>query len=427
MTTSGLTLSALCQYNLYYTIKLHQDKSLDFHINNQAATYSIPIIIQDMAPYIFLPVYNICSENTIHISEVLIEFRNNRDEHLSTEDCSTIASINQTNTTKFHPVPLPSSPNIDPFHWPILGPNGQVNIGNVQEIQNNILDTYPNTFFKPYISAIFHVDSGANVHATNDKRDFLIFHPIKTTINLAVGSKACCEGIGTILTKLTPHAPPIILAPVYYCPNGTISTISPSAIKLYNQYLNVTIQIHKSLDFQWIDHEPSNSLPMTVHNNLDYIRLPILHLSSDAINQPTLANLFQHGNNEQLIHQKFDHRSVDMIIQMQKQNMMQGMPTNIKKFHPDYKCPIFLLTNATKVPQVKHREKDHYKPGKFFCLDYFFWNTISIRGFSSILTAICMKTRYSFTFPTRNKRPPLATIAWFIKTLRQQGYPVLYV
>ena len=116
MTTSGLTLSALCQYNLYYTIKLHQDKSLDFHINNQAATYSIPIIIQDMAPYIFLPVYNICSENTIHISEVLIEFRNNRDEHLSTEDCSTIASINQTNTTKFHPVPLPSSPNIDPFH-----------------------------------------------------------------------------------------------------------------------------------------------------------------------------------------------------------------------------------------------------------------------------------------------------------------------
>ena len=37
------------------------------------------------------------------------------------------------------------------------------------------------------------------------------------------------------------------------------------------------------------------------------------------------------------------------------------------------------------------------------------------------------ETRYNFAFPTRNKQPPLATIKWFITTLRQHGYSRLYV
>ena len=116
-----------------------------------------------------------------------------------------------------------------------------------------------------------------------------------------------------------------------------------------------------------------------------------------------------------------------MISKMKERNLMNGMPSNIQKFHNAYSCPIYLLSSAIKLSRTKHRYKEHCKPGEFFCLDYSFWNTISIRGFSSILTAICMKTRYSFTFPIRNKRPPLATITWFIKTLRRQGYPVDYI
>ena len=66
-------------------------------------------------------------------------------------------------------------------------------------------------------------------------------------------------------------------------------------------------------------------------------------------------------------------------------------------------------------------------PGEYFCFDYSFWNTPSIRGFTSILSAICLVTRYTFTFPTRHKRPPLSTISWFIRTLRRQGYKALYI
>ena len=38
-----------------------------------------------------------------------------------------------------------------------------------------------------------------------------------------------------------------------------------------------------------------------------------------------------------------------------------------------------------------------------------------------------MKTRFAFAFPTRHKRPPLATITWLIQILRKQGFPVTYV
>ena len=58
---------------------------------------------------------------------------------------------------------------------------------------------------------------------------------MKIKINLAVGSKAKCEGIGTVLTQLTPTTPPIILAPLYNCPASKMSKISPSALKYYNK------------------------------------------------------------------------------------------------------------------------------------------------------------------------------------------------
>ena len=103
------------------------------------------------------------------------------------------------------------------------------------------------------------------------------------------------------------------------------------------------------------------------------------------------------------------------------------IPSNLSRFHDKYKCPICLLTSATKIPRTKIRRPLQLQRGEMFCLDYSFWSTPSIRGFTSILSAIYMKTRFSFTFLTRHKRPPLATITWFITTLRRQGYPIIYI
>ena len=59
----------------------------------------------------------------------------------------------------------------------------------------------------------------------------------------------------------------------------------------------------------------------------------------------------------------------------------------------------------------------------------FFWFTLFIVSVSntSIFSAICGKTQFSFTFPIRNKYPPLATISWFIKTLRWQGFLIFCI
>jgi len=163
-----------------------------------------------------------------------------------------------------------------------------------------------------------------------------------------------------------------------------------------------------------------------VQNNLDYIGLPILSYQLKLL--PTLQwHDFFKAEPMINIHKKFDHRSLAMILQMKKHNLMNRLPSDIHHFHHSYKCPICLLTAATKLPRSKIRSKEHFKPGDFFCLNHSFWTTSSIRGFTSILTVIYIKTRYSFTFPTCNKGLSLATIAWFINKLRKQGFSVLYL
>lgn len=126
---------------------------------------------------------------------------------------------------------------------------------------------------------------------TKNKNEFIIFQLIRSKINLAVGSAARCKGIGAVITKLTPTKPPILFTPVYYCLTAKISTISQAAIKFYNKYIDVTIKINKSLIFQQSIQDSHHDFKVAVHNSLDYVGLPILHLSTDAIKSPSLASL----------------------------------------------------------------------------------------------------------------------------------------
>ena len=84
------------------------------------------------------------------------------------------------------------------FHT-IIDNKGNVMPKYPQYYQATYLNKYPSKTYTTYRQAIFHIDSGANVHASNDKSDFIIFHPTKYTINLAAGTKAVSEGIGAIL------------------------------------------------------------------------------------------------------------------------------------------------------------------------------------------------------------------------------------
>ena len=315
----------------------------------------------------------------------------------------------------------------------IINHNGNVMAKYLTYYQNNFLDSYPTNKFTHHRQALFHIDSGANVHATNICSDFLFFHPIRSTINLAVGSKAVCEGFGAMLIQLAATDPPILLAPVYYCPTAKVSTLSPGAIKIYNGYEDVNLRLLKALEYKKTPHSETHSLATTVYNNMDYMALPIIHIKNNTTDsnilspKPSINTITHQHSNNQFIHQKFDHRNMTMIVKMQRHNLMHGLPKEISRFHQNYHCPICHIANATKKSTNKTSTRPPMKPGEWFCFDYSFWNQKSIRGFTSLLTAVCLATRYSFVFPTRNKRPPLATINWFIRTLRRQGFPALFI
>ena len=73
------------------------------------------------------------------------------------------------------------------IHKPLITRNGTVNVHAIHDMQTNLLDSYPIHTMRTYRSAVFHVNSGANAHATNDINDFVVFYPIKSDITLAVG------------------------------------------------------------------------------------------------------------------------------------------------------------------------------------------------------------------------------------------------
>ena len=80
--------------------------------------------------------------------------------------------------------------------------------------------------------------------------------------------------------------------------------LSLSALKTYNSFYDVTIKVQELIEFRQNQQSSSATIPITVHNNLDYITLPIYHLSKLAIQKPTMASFFQSGMNDQYIHQK---------------------------------------------------------------------------------------------------------------------------
>ena len=333
-------------------------------------------------------------------------------------------------TMQIKPQDIPTITNKSSLLHTIVNAKGTVLPKYLQYYQNMYLNQYSPDKYIQHRQAIYHIDSGANVHASNTKTDFIIFHSTKRIINLAAGSKTVCEGIGAMLVQLQEHETPIILAPVYYCPTAQVSTFSPGAMITYNGYTEMNLRIFKALEYQATPDSTIQSISTTVYNNMDYLAIQVIHMKQPIQTvkyTPTIKSITQQHSNNQYIHQKFDHRNMKMIIQMKRNDLMDGLPSDISNFHQHYNCPICQIANATRVSTNKTSNRPPMKPGEWFCFDYSFWNQKSIRGFTSLLTAICLSTRYSFVFPTRNKRPPLATIKWFITTLRRQGYPVLYV
>ena len=175
-----------------------------------------------------------------------IEFINSMDITINTPVINVIKT--DTNTTH-HRQQSNSDSYINPLSNKILNDNGEVNTHDLHELQDQLFHPTPHEFFTPYRHQNFHVDTGANVHATNTKNDFLIFYPNKKTINIAAGQQTQSTRFGVVMVTLIPNHPPIPLAPVYYCPTATTGTLSPRCLELYNKCKTPTHKLFRYLSF----------------------------------------------------------------------------------------------------------------------------------------------------------------------------------
>ena len=57
-------------------------------------------------------------------------------------------------------------------------------------------------------------------------------------------------------------------------------------------------------------------------------------------------------------------------------------------------------------------------------MDFAFYNATSVRGFTSMLTVVCGKTRILFIFTTAYKLPPVRIIFFILTIFNNKNHPL---
>ena len=63
------------------------------------------------------------------------------------------------------------------------------------------------------------------------------------------------------------------------------------------------------------------------------------------------------------------------------------------------------------------------QPGELFHMDFAFYNVNSIRGFTSMLTLVCSKTRMLWVYPTAPKIASVRIIRFILTTIMNKQHP----
>ena len=82
----------------------------------------------------------------------------------------------------------------------------------------------------------------------------------------------------------------------------------------------------------------------------------------------------------QLINQCFGHVSITRIKELARKVLMEGLPQNLSGLEET--CPICLLTKENQIPRGPRTDVSKFTPGFMLQMDFAFFNTESIRGFT---------------------------------------------
>jgi hypothetical protein len=146
----------------------------------------------------------------------------------------------------------------------------------VKHHQRN-LQRIPHNCFQPFCDVNLMADGGANVWALTDRRCFYFYIEQESKITQAGGSGMPSKAWGGVLTQFGTNV--YLVAPVYHCPQNPRNTFSPGVLIDFCGFRRVVIDTHHSVHMH--DHQDGvHQLPITTHNNLDYVNIKILTLQS---------------------------------------------------------------------------------------------------------------------------------------------------
>ena len=112
-----------------------------------------------------------------------------------------------------------------------------------------------------------------------------------------------------------------------------------------------------------------------------------------------------------LIHRRLMHLHPDTITTMCSKQILRDLPSKTKS-HANVlcNCTICFRSKFNHPNRGMTVNTDNLKKGNLLHIDFQFYDIVSIRGFSSILSIIDAKTRKLWCFPGPDKRPPITKI-----------------
>jgi hypothetical protein len=194
----------------------------------------------------------------------------------------------------------------------------------------------------------FYVDTGATVHISPERSDFLTLRPISARAVKGVGgSSITAIGIGDIKLRIACGAH-IILQNALYIPNATVRLISVSTLARNNKAV-----AHFDENSCWITNKSTNAViahgALLANKNLYSLSL----LSAQAEHALTT----QHTPDLETLHRRLGHANYQTLRDMVSNRMIQGMPKSLPSGDPIPKGEFCVLGKQTKTPVPKLRKE----------------------------------------------------------------------
>ena len=313
-------------------------------------------------------------------------------------------------------------------------------IDTLVQKKNNPMKQFTNNDLKQHIHQHWRLkikiqmDSGASDCITPDKNLLKHFRHVKPrNINTADATSTGCRIEGEGLMDIQTATGDWLSVKTLYVPNASGTIISPTFIAAndshftsWNQMSHTDTGQAQIIFFHRHEYRPHVSFNMyQLHNcwYLDQGYLDTVHRVKGRVNVMSITDSFPTVNSLskqaefELWHQRLLHPGQTCMDHIHQ--CVDGVPT--LKRHNFHTCPI------CQEAKISHDYNHHVSPpkadrvGEIFSMDFgFVKGNVDNRlvrshdGYSSYILIVDHKTRYTWVFLTKNKRPPTLMITKFL-------------